>query len=74
MQLNAIVGKKWKMDFGFVRCLKFSNYLKLLHVVRLSFACAAISYGLSWHFYLTLKYLSAPVFLNSNDLQTYLCM
>ena len=32
------------MDFGFVGCLAFSNYFKLLQVIRLSFARTAFSY------------------------------
>ena len=32
------------MDFGFVGCSAFSNYFKLLHVIRLSFAQTAFSY------------------------------
>ena len=32
------------MDFGFVGCLAFSNYFKLPHVIRLSFARTAFFY------------------------------
>ena len=32
------------MDFGLIGCLAFSNYFKLLHVIRLSFARTAFSY------------------------------
>ena len=64
------------MNFGFVGCLAFSNYFKLLHVIRLSFARTAFFFicslmallldlDLTWVETKTLQILLESIFVHS---------